>query len=119
MSLYKFGNFEIEFDPTDVAFVEKYETAADYYATEIKKIPQNGKSSEILKSVCDVFFQFFNQLFGDDASLEMFQKTQSINLCTKAFKQLVDIMQNYDEMLKEIKTMTNNVSASSKRKQKK
>lgn len=117
MSLYKFGNFEIEFDPTDVEFVEKYEIAADYYDTEIKKVPQSGKPSAILKSACEVFFQFFNQLFGENASLKMFEKTYSINLCAKAFRQLIDIMQNYDEIVKEIKTM-NKVSASSKYKQK-
>lgn len=28
MSTFKYGNFEVEFDPTDVAFLEKYEAAA-------------------------------------------------------------------------------------------
>ena len=45
MSQYKFGNFEVEFDPTDVAFVEKYEAAAEKYNLEITEIKKDGKAS--------------------------------------------------------------------------
>ena len=100
MSLYKFGNFEIEFDPTDVAFVEKYEIAAENYQKKIKSLPANGKASETMKTICEIFFETFDGIWGEGTSEKMFGKKQSVDLCIKAFKQLVEIMNDYGDTLK-------------------
>lgn len=56
MSTFKYGNFEVEFDPTDVAFLEKYEAAAGSYKAKVKSVPSESKPSVTLKAICKVFF---------------------------------------------------------------
>lgn len=108
MSLYKFGNFEIEFDPTDVAFVEKYELAAENYQKKIKSLPTDGKASQTMKSICEIFFETFDGIWGEGTSEKMFGKTQSVDLCLNAFKLLMDIMNEYKETLKSLMQNTGN-----------
>ncbi len=103
MSQYKFGNFEVEFDPTDVAFVEKYEAAAEKYNLEITEIKKDGKASEILRTMCQIFFDFFDHLFGEATHEKMFGSTFSVDLCVRAFKSLVDIMNDYHSTLNMLK----------------
>ena len=99
MSLYKFGNFEIEFDPTDVAFVEKYETAVTEYQNSITAVSKEGKASEVMMRVCTIFYNVFDGIFGKGSSKKMFGKTNSVDLCVKAFKQLADAMNDYSKTL--------------------
>ena len=99
MSLYKFGNFEIEFDPTDVAFVEKYEIAVTKYQENITTVSKEGKASEVMMRVCNIFYDVFDGLFGKGSSKKMFGKTNSVDLCVKAFKQLVNAMNDYSKTL--------------------
>ena len=117
MSLYKFGNFEIEFDPTDVAFVEKYEIAAENYQKKIKSLPANEKASETMKTICEIFFETFDGIWGEGTSEKMFGKKQSVDLCLNAFKLLMDIMNEYKETLKNL--MQNAGNRAEKRSRKK
>lgn len=117
MSLYKFGNFEIEFDPTDVAFVEKYEVAAENYQKKIKYIATGEKASETMKTVCAIFFETFDSIWGEGTSEKMFGKTQSVDLCLNAFRLLVDLMNDYKESLKNLmQTTFNKVEKRSRKK---
>ena len=102
MGNFKFGNFETEFDPTDVAFVEKYETAAENYQNRIKDLPTDGKASDTMKTVCKIFFETFDGIFGPGASKQMFGKTQSVEQCIKACKSLFEIINDYSRTLKEL-----------------
>ena len=99
MSLYKFGNFEIEFDPTDVAFLEKYEMAVTEYKENIIAVSKEGRASEVMMNFCNIFYNVFDSLFGKNSSKKMFGKTNSVDLCVKAFKQLVSTMSDYSKTL--------------------
>ena len=99
MSLYKFGNFEIEFDPTDVAFVEKYELAVTEYQNSINTISKDGTTSEVMMRICNIFYAVFDSLFGKGSSKKIFGKTNSVDLCVKAFKQLATAMNDYGKTL--------------------
>lgn len=115
MSLYKFGNFEIEFDPTDVAFVEKYETAAVSYQESIATISKEGKTSEVMMRVCNIFYNVFDSIFGKGTSKKMFSKTNSVDLCVKAFKQLATAMNDYGKTLELLPKGTAHSSAKRKK----
>ena len=108
MSKFTFGNFEAEFDPTDIHFVEKYEAAAERYQNKFKAISTEGKASDTMKTICEIFFETFDGIFGDGTSKQMFSETQSVDLCTKAFKQLIDMMNDYGETLKQLATTGTN-----------
>ena len=115
MSLYKFGNFEIEFDPTDVAFVEKYETAVTEHQEGIATVSKEGKTSEVMMRICNIFYNVFDSLFGKGASKKMFVKTNSVDLCVKAFKQLVNAMNDYSKTLELLPKETVNSSVKRKK----
>lgn len=115
MSLYKFGNFEIEFDPTDVAFVEKYEFAVTKYQERITTVSKEGKASEVMMRICDIFYDVFDGLFGKGASKKMFGKTNSVDLCVKAFKQLVNAMNDYSKTLELLPKATANSTSKTKK----
>ncbi len=108
MSKFKFGNFEVEFDPTDVAFVERYEAAAENYQNKVKSISTEGKASETMKSVCEIFFDTFDGIFGAGTSTKMFEEILSVDLCVKAFKQLVEMMNDYSATLNQITNIGGN-----------
>lgn len=116
MSNYKFENFEVEFDPTEVSFAERYEAAAENYQNKVQTVSTDGKPSEIMKGICGIFFETFDGIFGAGTSTKMFGETLSVDLCVKAFKQLVDIMNDYGATLKEIHLV--NASGSKKRSKK-
>ena len=102
MSKFTFGNFEAEFDPTDIHFVEKYEAAAENFQKKVKTIVTQSKASQTLKSLCDAFFEAFDNIFTEGASKKMFSEALSLNLCVKAFKELVSIMNDHGSILKEL-----------------
>ena len=116
MSKFTFGNFEAEFDPTDVIFVEKYEAAAQEYDKKIKEMPQGEKASDILKAAYAIFSEFFDSLFGKNASQTMFAGKQSLDLCTKAFKQLICIINDYEKTLKDIQPLIHTSSTQKSKK---
>ena len=115
MSVYKFGNFEMEFDPTDVAFVEKYELAVAKYQERITGVSKEGKASEVMLRLCNVFYDTFDGLFGKGASKKMFGKTNSVDVCVKAFKQLASAMNDYSKTLELLPKGAANSSVKSKK----
>ena len=115
MSLYKFGNFEVEFDPTDVAFVENYELAVTEYQERIATVSKEGKVSEVMMRLCNVFYNVFDGLFGKGTSKKMFGKTNSVDICVKAFKQLVNGMNDYSKTLELLPKGTVNSAAKGKK----
>ena len=106
MSLYKYGKFEIEIDQTDVAFVEKYESAAEAYEKEMNAVRKDGKASEIFSAMCNVFFDMFDQIFGEGTHKLMFGEKRSVDACANALGQLVSVMNDYTGTLNNISSIT-------------
>lgn len=102
MSKFTFGKYETEIDVTDVAFVEKYEDVADQYNKDIKNVPKDGKVSEQMRAMCEVFFTAFDSLFGEGTSKKMFGDKLSVDLCVQAFKQLVELMKDYSNTIEKM-----------------
>lgn len=102
MKIFKVGDFEVEIDPTDVAFVKKYEKAADAYNAQVAHLPKDGRASEILHATCKLFFDTFDAIFGKGTSQKMFGKKESVSTCIDAFGQLISIVKNYDTALSQI-----------------
>ena len=91
MSLWKFNNVEVEADFTDAAFMEKFENAYDIMSEELKHVQKIGKQSEIIRSYCEVFFGFFDRVFGEGTHNKLFGDKVSIDLCVEASNSLYEI----------------------------
>ncbi len=99
MKVFKVGEFEAEIDPTDVAFVKKYEKAADAYNERAAHLPKDGRASDILHETCRLFFDTFDAIFGKGTSGKMFGKRESVSACVDAFGQLIGIVKDYGDTL--------------------
>lgn len=107
MSQWKFNNAELEADFTDAGFMEKFENAYLAMEEDIKHVQKTGKQSEIIRSHCDVFFKFFDSVFGAGSSKKLFGDKVSIDLCVKASESLYDLRIREDERYRQMSNKYN------------
>ncbi len=77
---FKFNDFEIELDNTDVDFLEKYSKEAQKFgeaAATMKSLLESGDAVGVLKAGCKAVDTFFNSLFGKNTSEKMFRGRRS------------------------------------------
>lgn len=84
MSLWKFENFEAEIDLTDVDVAERLESAQERLGIEFKKVPADGKTSEIFKAQIQCFTVYFDTIFGDGTMEKILQGKRSLGKCLEA-----------------------------------
>lgn len=58
MATFKFGNFETERDISDFDFMQTFEARCMETAAEVGKVSQEGKRSETIKAISDIFCIF-------------------------------------------------------------
>lgn len=81
---------EIEFDFYDAEQAEKFEKYADMATQELNNINTNKmKQSTFIKTVYEIIERCFNNIFGEDISVKIFNNKKDFHLCIKAFKDLV------------------------------
>lgn len=90
MSLWKFNGAEFEVDFTDAAFMENYEKSVEIMEQEDKHVLKVGKMSEIIRSQCQVYFNFFDNILGKGSSKKMFGNKVSVDLCVQAANSLYE-----------------------------
>ena len=79
MSLFKYGNLEVEIDFTDVDFLENLDEAKKLMVDEAAQVPKTGKTADIIRAQCQCYFNFFDRVIGEGAHEEMFQGRTSLN----------------------------------------
>lgn len=84
MSLWKFGKFEKEVDFTDADFLDKLDEAKKAMQEQIARVPKTGKNGDIIRAQVKCFKDFFDTLFGENASDKMFEGRTSLELCVQA-----------------------------------
>lgn len=81
---------EIEFDFYNAEQAEKFEKYADIATQELNDINTNKmKQSIFIKTVCEIVENCFNNIFGEDISIKIFNNKKDFHLCIRAFKDLV------------------------------
>lgn len=88
MSQWKFGNFETEIDFTDIDFLGRIDEGKQLMQEAEQNVLKVGKNSDIIRSHCEVFYTFFDYVFGRDAREAMFEGKTSLMLCVKASESL-------------------------------
>lgn len=88
MSQWKFGNFETEIDFTDVDFLDRIDEGKQLMQEAENHVLKVGKNSDIIRSQCEVFYAFFDHVFGREARKAMFEGKTSLMLCVKASESL-------------------------------
>lgn len=84
-TIWNFNGVEFEFDVTDVDVAEKYEETFAVMGEKEKKLPKEGKQSELLKAQFEWFIETFDRLFGDGAGIKICGGKKSISVCMDAY----------------------------------
>lgn len=73
MSQWKFNDFETDVDFTDADFIERIEEAQELLRKDVSELPKAGKNSELIRAQNACYENFFDRIFGQGASAEMFR----------------------------------------------
>lgn len=92
MSLWKFRNAEFELDITDADFLDKVEEAGKFAEVEQSKVEKVGKTSDLIREKCAIFYQYFDIVLGEGAGEKLFESRSSIAICNEAVDSFIDFM---------------------------
>ncbi len=82
------NNIELEVDFLDADVMQRYETALD----EVKKNSVNQeqkKGSQIIREQCQSVHQFFDTVFGEGTSEDVFEGRVNLLECLEAFEKVI------------------------------
>lgn len=102
------NGYEIEADLTDADLIEKIEQGVNKIYEEAEKLKQLDKDNEIttaegIRQECKILKDFFDYVFGDGTSEKIFNGKDSLNLCLKAYEDVIEARdKQYDELEKKL-----------------
>lgn len=73
-TIWSINGLELEMDLDDAETLEKYEKAFTEMDNQEKEFPKDGKTSEIVRRYCDLYYRLFENLFGKDDAVKIVQK---------------------------------------------
>lgn len=73
-TIWSINGLELEMDLDDAETLEKYEKAFTEMDNQEKEFPKDGKTSEIVRRYCDLYYRLFENLFGKDNADKIVQK---------------------------------------------
>lgn len=86
MAKWKWNDVELEVDLEDADFIERYEKAFNRMEETEKTVLTVGSLSERCKAYCEMFFQLFDDLFGDDTSKMLFGGKKNMGLVDECYE---------------------------------
>ena len=73
-TIWSINGLELEMDLDDAEILEKYEEAFTEMDVQEKEFPKDGKTSEIVRRYCDLYYRLFENLFGKVNADKIVQK---------------------------------------------
>ena len=73
--------------------MEKYEDLTVKMAEDMRKIPTQGKQSDVIATKCEMVFGYFENLFGRGAAKKLFGVRTNMRVCDEAMLALAQAMQ--------------------------
>lgn len=93
---------EFDIDFTDADTLERIDTKKkeiDKEVEELEKIKQTLSPAEGIRQECKIIKEFLDYVLGDGASEKIFGQKNSLNLCLKAFEDIITYGENqYSDM---------------------
>lgn len=90
MSLWKWNDVELEIDMEDVEFQERYENAFQHLEEKENKLVKTGKLSEISKSYCLLFWELYDEIFGEGTAQKLFNGKMNTGLCDDCYDSFIN-----------------------------
>ncbi|MEG1870779.1 MAG: DUF6673 family protein [Peptostreptococcaceae bacterium] len=87
------NGIELELDIFDADVAEVYEEALEKVRIDAK-VDTGAKMSVVIKTQCNAVFDFFDEVFGEGTSEDIFGGKTNLMTCLKAFEEVVDNVAN-------------------------
>ena len=87
----KIGNIDVDFSFTDADDIEKFEKALEVVKEKSAEYQKKQlKMSEALRLECDIIDEFFDNIFGEGISQELFKGNKDLQKRMELFKDITD-----------------------------
>ena len=106
----KINGVEFDIDFTDADVIEKIDIGCKEVndkAEELRKKEDELSEAEGIRQECKIIKEFFDYVLGEGASEEIFKGKNSLNLCLKAYE---DIVEERDKQLNSYQERINKYS---------
>ncbi len=87
---WEYNGVTLEIDLQDADFAEKYEKAFKKLGEEEKIIPRTGELSNVIRKYCKMFFNLFDNIYGEGTSEKLFNGKINSNMVDEAYATFID-----------------------------
>ena len=88
--MLKINDVELELDLMDADMAEKYEKAYRKMQRDVANIPKNLSLADSIRKQCQLIFTFFDEVFREGTSKNIFGNRTNLRECIKAVETLID-----------------------------
>ena len=85
MKKWKWNDVELDIRMSDVSFQEKYENAFKEMEQTELTLQKTGKLSELTKGYCQMFYDFFDAVYGKGTSGKLFEGRMDMEEVNEAY----------------------------------
>lgn len=77
LTTWKIKDLELEYNNADYEQTEKLKDCLDKMAEEEKALKKDGPIGEFLKGYCEMFYNLFRNMFGEEAANKLAKRSDS------------------------------------------
>ena len=89
MSQWKWNEVELEIDMEDYDFLQRYQEAFKKMEITEKEIQKTGENAEIIRLYCEMFYQLFDDIFGDGTGDKLFAGKKNARICEECYDSFI------------------------------
>lgn len=82
---FEYNGHKFTFDIRDADDAEKYEAAFDEMQISVEKLPKAGRVADHIRSICVIYRDFFDAIWGTGAGVKVCGEKDIISVCDDAF----------------------------------
>lgn len=100
---HEINGVQLDIDMGDVAFIERYEKAFEKMEENEAKVPKTGTTTDRAKAFVSIFYELFDDIFGEGTGNAIFDGKCNIRMCLDAYDDFLEICKSQiDETNKSI-----------------
>ena len=107
---FKWKGKEYPFDFRDADDAEKYEAAYNTMKGKVQTMPKDGKASTILRWNCRIIREFFDEMFGEGAGIEICGEKDNLGCVDDAFKAFMTHARGQSNEIQRMKNDLNQIA---------
>ena len=83
---WEYNGVTLEVDLQDADFAASYEKAFARMEESEKELQKVGMNSEMIRGYCNLFYQLFDDIYGDGTGERLFSVKKNARMCDEAYR---------------------------------